>query len=53
MTDKEFQRAFRLLYETWQDGMRICLDQGMTEAEAAKLVGQKMREEFLPKTCKV
>jgi hypothetical protein len=33
--------------------MRICQNQGMTEAEAAKLVGQKMREEFLPKTCKV
>jgi hypothetical protein len=53
MTDKEFCRVMTILLDTWQDGMRICQNQGMTQAEAAKLVGQKMREEFLPKTCKV
>ena len=53
MTDKEFCRVMTILLDTWQDGLRICRNQGMTEAEAVKLVGQKMREQFLPKTCKV
>jgi hypothetical protein len=48
VTNKEFCDVIRELMHRWNEGMTWYLDRGMTEAEAAELVGQKFTETFFP-----
>lgn len=52
MTDKEFQRVFTILYETWEKGIETYTAAGFTKEKAAELVGQRFTQEFFPKIYK-
>jgi len=49
VTNEEFCAAIRELMDRWDQAMTWCQERGMTELEAAKLVGEKFTEEFFPK----
>ncbi len=49
VTNEEFCAAIRELMDHWDQAMTWCQERGMTELEAAKLVGEKFTEEFFPK----
>jgi hypothetical protein len=49
VTNQEFCAAIRELMDRWDQAMTWCQERGMTELEAAKLVGEKFTEEFFPK----